>query len=63
MGRVLPPKIKRPSTPHTEGGWIQFVDGDGEKIHYVNLSTNEHIVEEVGRDSISRRMITSINKS
>ncbi len=62
MGRVLPPKIKRPSTPHTEGGWIQFVDGDGEKIHYVNLSTNEHIVEEVGRDSISRRMITSITE-
>ena len=62
MGRVLPPRIKRPSTPHAEGGWIQFVDGDGEKIHYVNLSTNEHIVKEVVRDSISKRLITSITE-
>lgn len=60
MGRVLPPKIKCPSTPHTEGGWIQFFDGDS--MHYVNVSTNEYIVEEVGRDSISRRMITSITE-
>lgn len=59
MGKVIPPKIKRPSIPHSEGGWIQCFDGD--RMQYVNVSTNEHIVEGVNiKDSISRRMIASI---